>query len=1270
MGHEILSHLTSISIDSHLWVDGSQLISQLLDFDVGREVIQPNLAKISEWNKQFLMLSKNQASQCFDVLFGFRNLAILSTKFACKATEISYEMEEIAVSCLKSLCYPPETVILIALAVATSVASREANTQDKRERAIHNLKELSEQPHLEYAYICLSGALLSCLDHQSLSYGASNPGSLMELIFQQSLAILERTTSTACRIQAFQVLASWMTQSSQALVGEYQHLVYFAAEVALQRLDSLLILVWTYWDDTSDSVGVAVSEMFNALLKFYNSATDNKRFTALLGKLTRDAMSFDWHRKIRYAILASLIPHQDCNTLLATHPALVKELLVAYKSSALATRATDCLSQLFLRYPADNVWLAPLGYGLSSDDPLVRRNLSTFLLPKLARIEPQLMLRLVAWLQSPPAKGRLCQHGSIAATKAAVASGVILEAGFLEKMWPCLFHADLAVRIDMLGLVSTCQKTTAAVTQAELDAVRQAFPLSANCASPDFRQKFHGHLLKLLSRLRASQAVLLRIQKPSSEARESIARQREFLGWIEGAALASLYPGASYQRVSSALKLLEALSRVPSWSIHPDTFSQLAHVLTSPYDSCRLLASSLMLGLPTLICPDTLIGWAMASLISPRAKECASGAATLDYIFQVFVIQQGRYISLGKHLLHTLPPVPAFAQELVMLLEEALDAAASSLTNASFSSPTHGLFLALQLILTTLEGEPPHVAQHLDFWKDFVQQCLAATFRMFSIGQKALLSSSPDDALLLLSEEQPNNALESVLSFCWRGVKEAAATQEILLTRLPVSLAPLRDAEGAGAALQSLMVDLRHRGAFSALMPCFRAICSRLLRSTSSAVVRDWLEGGLTKLAKADASITQRSAGLPLCMVAILNALPSPDHALLANATQQLFWLAKFGKLPPRDVSFKEFDFNEPSEDSVLPRVHGLNVLRAVFQDSGIGPQVFDGFGPLGLVVAATGLGSASWAIRNSSVLLFSTLLIRVFGIKRVRDEHDPRNSLTLREFFARFSALEPFLLQSLSAGGRAQHIPPPGLFPTLTVLARLHPTLEDNPQCHASLVAGVKSCASSPICKVRELAANAMASLTHSLQTAPTLKGLMAELSTATAPNKTHGLLLMALELVKTIPDSDTTAEVALEFSSHLDSLLSNNRTCTYRLGVVYQIWAALASLSNLLLERLKDHEGHLGFHEKLPLIDLYPSSRWLNDPDYEIREKALELLPQALFNMSSSAAEDLHSKAIALVLHPDPHLGTLIQAINCLAKQTPLFRQSFLAIKPPWLM
>ncbi|KAJ9069497.1 hypothetical protein DSO57_1017974 [Entomophthora muscae] len=41
----------------------------------------------------------------------------------------------------------------------------------------------------------------------------------------------------------------------------------------------------------------------------------------------------------------------------------------------------------------------------------------------------------------------------------------------------------------------------------------------------------------------------------------------------------------------------------------------------------------------------------------------------------------------------------------------------------------------------------------------------------------------------------------------------------------------------------------------------------------------------------------------------------------------------------------------------------------------------------------------------------------------------------------------------------------------------------------------------------------------------------------------------------------------------------------------------------------------------------------------------------------MSSSAAEDLHSKAIALVLHPDPHLGTLIQAINCLAKQTPPF-------------
>lgn len=50
--------------------------------------------------------------------------------------------------------------------------------------------------------------------------------------------------------------------------------------------------------------------------------------------------------------------------------------------------------------------------------------------------------------------------------------------------------------------------------------------------------------------------------------------------------------------------------------------------------------------------------------------------------------------------------------------------------------------------------------------------------------------------------------------------------------------------------------------------------------------------------------------------------------------------------------------------------------------------------------------------VRNSSTLLFSALVLRIFGAKRVQDEHSIENKMTGCEFFTRFPTLHSFLLQ------------------------------------------------------------------------------------------------------------------------------------------------------------------------------------------------------------------------------------------------------------------
>ena len=57
--------------------------------------------------------------------------------------------------------------------------------------------------------------------------------------------------------------------------------------------------------------------------------------------------------------------------------------------------------------------------------------------------------------------------------------------------------------------------------------------------------------------------------------------------------------------------------------------------------------------------------------------------------------------------------------------------------------------------------------------------------------------------------------------------------------------------------------------------------------------------------------------------------------------------------------------------------------------------------------------------VRNSSTLLFSALVTRIFGAKRVQDEHSIENKMTAKEFFTRFPSLHGFLLKQLEEGVR-----------------------------------------------------------------------------------------------------------------------------------------------------------------------------------------------------------------------------------------------------------
>nr|KAF6449113.1 THADA armadillo repeat containing [Rousettus aegyptiacus] len=94
-------------------------------------------------------------------------------------------------------------------------------------------------------------------------------------------------------------------------------------------------------------------------------------------------------------------------------------------------------------------------------------------------------------------------------------------------------------------------------------------------------------------------------------------------------------------------------------------------------------------------------------------------------------------------------------------------------------------------------------------------------------------------------------------------------------------------------------------------------------------------------------------------------------------------------------ITMKELiSLARPMDDSqsTVSQVHALNILRALFRDTRLGeniiPYVADG-----AKAAILGFTSAVWAVRNSSTLLFSTLITRIFGVKKGKDELFKKNT-------------------------------------------------------------------------------------------------------------------------------------------------------------------------------------------------------------------------------------------------------------------------------------
>jgi hypothetical protein len=113
-------------------------------------------------------------------------------------------------------------------------------------------------------------------------------------------------------------------------------------------------------------------------------------------------------------------------------------------------------------------------------------------------------------------------------------------------------------------------------------------------------------------------------------------------------------------------------------------------------------------------------------------------------------------------------------------------------------------------------------------------------------------------------------------------------------------------------------------------------------------------------------TVLRRSAGIPPTILAILRAEPISNEPILLNKSLEFL-----------------LDLARISKDTDDAKIHALNILRFIFQDSFLKNDINKYVTPA-MILATENFKSESWSIRNSALMCFTSLTKRLLNTTNV----------------------------------------------------------------------------------------------------------------------------------------------------------------------------------------------------------------------------------------------------------------------------------------------
>uniref|UniRef100_A0A674I6T3 tRNA (32-2'-O)-methyltransferase regulator THADA n=1 Tax=Terrapene triunguis TaxID=2587831 RepID=A0A674I6T3_9SAUR len=832
-----------------------------------------------------------------------------------------------------------------------------------------------------------------------------------------------------------------------------------------------------------------------------------------------------------------------------------------------------------------DTWVSPLLLILCEGNPDQTTYVIDYYLPKLLKCSPDSLSYMIKILQaSADANIGSCNtRGALGALMACLRTARahghlqfrdIMRDGLLSVgcVKQGLVHQHNQVRIDALGLLCETHRSTEILTMEEMQLIQFFITYNLNSQSPAVRQQICSLLKKdFMSSIcdKLFEALFPGSSHPTRFSSLTI------LGSIAEIFCA---PEGEMQAVFQLAQ-----------EIDPTRVQTLIQCFASTFEEVKVLAFELLMKLHDMLdLQDSenlhlLFQAAMDLSISTKPYDCVTASYLLNFLIHhkglLNVCLNNQQVNSG---MSTCPNPYPIIKYLLANLEREIFQAEKSLLQAAASFPMYG---RVHCITGALQQLPLNNLTLMTEWRQMVTKLILMSYRLSSVVSPIVQSSSPEGLIpmdtdsetagrlqMILHEIQPRDTndyftqakilkehhrvdfakltddepvenvcieirgkegqtcdvtAQMVLVCCWRSMKEISLLLGMLCKLLPLQtvsessdgLITVEQVKDIGDYFKHHLLQSRHRGAFELAYTGFVMLTEILSRCTNESLrtlPQQWLYNVLEEIKSCDPSsklcATRRSAGIPFYIQALLASEPKKSKTNLLKMTMnELISLAA--------------PVNE--SPNIIPQVHALNILRALFRDTRFGENIIPYIAD-GIQAAILGFTSPVWAVRNSSTLLFSTLITRIFGVKRGKDENSKKNRMTGREFFSRFPTLYPFLLQQLEVVARTMDSETgelklhPSLFLLLLILGKLYPSPMDGTYSALSMapfVPFIMRCGYSPVYRSREMAGRALVPFVMINQIPHTVQSLLAELPECTNPcirqNSVHGMLLQVFHLL-----------------------------------------------------------------------------------------------------------------------------------------------------------